>query len=324
MSSRSTTDPSMTDALGTPFRRPVVRRAAGIALAGVLATALVGCAGASTTGSSTTEASSAPSAVAGGAGVREPGVRGLIAELDGRTLQVQGSDGQTAVTYTDTTAITATVSGTPADITPGVCVTVRSASDGQTPGATAAPADDPVASDQPVEAASVSVTDAVDGSCAGDAFGGGAGGGAGGASDGALPAGGASAGPPGGMPSGAPDGSVPSGAPGDRMPSGVPTTGALPGGFGGGASGLVTAVDGSTVTISSTRGEETTTLTVVLTDSTTVTRRVAGTASDLAVGGCVSAQGEVDDTGAMTATSLALSAATDGQCTSGGRQGRPS
>ncbi|PZF80988.1 hypothetical protein C1I92_23040, partial [Jiangella anatolica] len=55
-----------------------------------------------------------------------PGAAGMVAAIDGTTLQVQGMSGQVAVTYTDATAITAAVTGSAADVVAGVCVLVRS------------------------------------------------------------------------------------------------------------------------------------------------------------------------------------------------------
>lgn len=80
--------------------------------------------------------------------------------------------------------------------------------------------------------------------------------------------------------------------------------------------GLVTAVDGSTVTLQQTRpgSEEATTVTFTLGADATVTTTGAATAADATVGSCVTAQGEADDTGAVTATSMSLSEATDGEC----------
>src|SRR5471032_1356462 len=46
---------------------------------------------------------------AGGAARAFPGATGLLAQIDGTTLQVQGADTQTAVTYTAATTFTDTV-----------------------------------------------------------------------------------------------------------------------------------------------------------------------------------------------------------------------
>ncbi len=56
---------------------------------------------------------------------RMNGTYGLIADISGATLQVQGQSGQTAVTYTDATSITQQKAGTTADLVAGACVTIR-------------------------------------------------------------------------------------------------------------------------------------------------------------------------------------------------------
>ncbi|MFZ2429103.1 MAG: hypothetical protein WAW71_13270, partial [Propioniciclava sp.] len=82
---------------------------------------LTGCSTASTTASSAAgvPASGSPS---GGGQQREPGTSGLIAQVSGTTLQVQGTSGQTAVTWSDATTFTQQVSGSAASITTGLCV----------------------------------------------------------------------------------------------------------------------------------------------------------------------------------------------------------
>ena len=88
----------------------------------------------------------------------------------------------------------------------------------------------------------------------------------------------------------------------------------------------VTAVDGSTLTIdavsmgrpgddSADAGTASTVVTVA--DTTTYTATAAADATAITVGRCVVAQGDQDDSGQMTATSLTLSDATDGSCSTG-------
>ena len=81
-------------------------------------------------------------------------------------------------------------------------------------------------------------------------------------------------------------------------------------------------VDGSTVTLTQTERDGTTSpLTVTLAADATVTVTQDASASDAKVGLCALAQGETDSTGAVAATSIRLSEATDGSCTtSGGRR----
>lgn len=112
---------------------------------------------------------------------------------------------------------------------------------------------------------------------------------------------------------------MPSGTPGE-MPSGAPSDG---GGFEGvglpgtRVSGLVESVDGDTVTVT---GQDDTTSTFTIGSETIVTTTVEATSADAVAGLCASAQGDTDDTGAVTATSIRLSEATDGECTRGGQR----
>jgi len=101
---------------------------------------------------------------------------------------------------------------------------------------------------------------------------------------------------------------LPSGRPSD-MPSGGP---------GGdrtrfGTIGEVTAVSGAGFTVTSGQGD----VTVTVTGDTTYTTTATATADAVRVGACVNAQGDTDDTGALTATSISISAKVDGQCTGG-------
>jgi len=266
--------------------------ASGILLVG--GAALAGCASATAAPEpSATEQSSD--------GAQQPqtpsGVSGLIAYAEDGLLQVQGTDEQTAVRYTDDTSITKTVAVEASSITVGSCVMIVTDDDGAT-------------------ATSVTVTDAADDGTCSLGMGGGFPGGGG---DGGMPSG------DGQMPSG--DGARPSGAPTD-MPSGAPDAsgdaqggpGGM-GGFGNIVSGAVTAVGDGTLTVESTGfgdDAETTSTDVALTADTTITGTVAATAADIATGLCVTAAGEADDAGGYDATSLALSDADEnGDCSSG-------
>lgn len=238
------------------------------------------------------------------------GVTGEIAAVTDSVLQVQGDDGQTAVSWDDSTTITQTVAAALSDVTVGSCVVAVGASDDGT------------------AATSVAISAAVDGECTGGFGGSGGSGGFGGGGE--MPGDGEM---PDDMPSGAPDGQAPDGqAPGDgEQPSGMPTDmpdGAAGGGFGGVTTGLVTAVDGSTITVESTGfgdDAQTTTSTVTVDDSTTYTTTVDADATAIAVGRCVVAQGDSDDSGKVAATSLVLSDAGDDGCSTGfgGRGGMP-
>ncbi|KQY24167.1 hypothetical protein ASD16_00960 [Cellulomonas sp. Root485] len=217
------------------------------------------------------------------------GASGEIASVTGTVMQLRSTDSQTAVTWTDATTFSATVAGTLADVTVGSCVVAVSTSATGTDTDTSAP----------VEATSVQVTQPTDdGTCTGG-FGGGP------AFGGERPDG-----APTDLPT-MPEGERPDGAPTDLPPGGMRS-------FSGGAIGTVTAVDGSTLTVESTGGDdETTTRTVTVTDATTYTTTVAADASAIVVGQCASARGEADDSGKVTATSITVSAPTDGECSMG-------
>ncbi|SDY83476.1 DUF5666 domain-containing protein [Herbiconiux ginsengi] len=281
--------------------------ALGVAgLAGVLA--LSAC---SSSGDAATSATGAPSTAAAGAPVAGApgggGVSGEIAAISGSTLQVQDTDSQTAVTYTADTAITRTVEAALADVTSGVCVTAFTGGMPASDGATDDSADDSGA------ATSVIISAAVDGDCAAGAFPGGGSGFGGGAPPTDLPEGMT---PPTDMPEGmTPPTDIPDGA----MPTGAPGAG----GFGGLTTGLVTAVSGTGFTVQATDAEGTaSTEDVTVDDSTTFTRTETTDASSLVVGACVTAMGEADDKGTVTATTLAVSAAGDDGCSTGfGRPG---
>jgi hypothetical protein len=214
-------------------------------------------------------------------GQRPPGVSGKIADVSGRTLQVQGSSGQTAVSYTSKTAITEVTAATAKALAVGLCATVRSAKT-----SSASPAATP--SDQ-FSAASVMLSDPTGGSCRAG-FGG------------TRPAGAPTARP------------SPSGAPSGRL-SGAP----VPGGRGFGAIGKVTSVDGVMFVVEGDQpgaaGQAATTkITVTTTSATTWSRISKATAKAVVAGRCAFANGTTDDTGAMTAATLRISKPENGSC----------
>jgi len=245
-----------------------------------------------------------------GAGSRGfPGATGLLAQIDGTTLQVQDTNAQTAVTYSATTTFTNTVAARLSGVVVGVCVQARSA--GPVAGTSGgAPTAAPSAPDGPILAASVEISPAVNGGC--------------------LALGGLRT-----------PGARPPGATGDATrPTGTPNPGRTRGpgggngfggnGFGGfGAFGKVTAVNGASFTVESSRPQNATATTATPTArtvetsaATTYTRTEAANAKALAVGLCVTALGKASDTGSIVATSISLRPAENGSCSSGfGRRG---
>jgi hypothetical protein len=226
------------------------------------------------------QAGGAPNGGQGAGGGRFPGASGTVAAVSGSTAQVQNDQsGQVAVSWTKDTTFTQQVDATLADVTVGSCVMVTTADDGDT-------------------AATVRITAANDDDSCG--FGGGQGGGQGG-------------GPGGGQNGGERPEGAPTGMPSD-MPSGAPG-----GGRGFGTIGEVAAVSAGGFTVSATRpgNEEATDVSVTVGDDTTYTTQAKAQASAVTVGRCVTARGDSDNTGAVTATTISVSDPVDGQCGAG-------
>lgn len=260
--------------------RPIGTTTCGLALAVLL----VGCGSGETTG---TASDSAPADAASGApaggpeGGAMPGAFGEIAAVDGDVLQVQSRmTGQVAVTVTDSTTVTDQAAATSADVTAGVCVVVRTADGGDAAGSDAAATE--------VTASSVAISEAGDDGCTAG-FGGGGG----------FPGGGER---PTGMPT-----DLPSDLPTD-LPSGGPGGGRPGGGFG--AVGEVRSVTADGFVLEGQDGD----VTVTVGADTTYTKQVASDSSALTVGRCVQAQGDADDTGAVTAETIRVSDKVDDQC----------
>lgn len=263
-------------------------------LAASLTPVLLGVAAlaACSSGSPSAEATAtAPAATAtgrgGGGGQRQPGVSGIIAAVSGSTMQLQSQSRQTAVSWTATTAFTKAQAGSAADVTVGACVAVRSAG-----GATA--------TGDSVSAANVQIAPA--------------------AADGTCSLGFAGGTPPVGAPNGVPRSTD---APSDAPSGGGPGQGGSDGRGGAGGAGLfgkVTAVSGASFTLARIMpaGEGATSTatpaTVTTTSSTAYTTLVKATATDVVVGQCATAQGQTSETGALTATSVALRAPVGGSC----------
>lgn len=232
-----------------------------------------------------------PNGPQGRTGGAMPGANGKVAAVDGSTAQVQSQmTGQLAVTWTASTTFTKQVAAKLADIQAGDCVMVEPTDTGSdSSGSTSTTP--PTA----VTAATVRITEKTDGSCAPAMR-------AGGPQDG----GGPQVQQNGEGPGAAPDGAAPGDGPQQFR------------GFG--AFGEVKAVTGNGFTVTTTlpagQGSESTTteVTVTVTGDTTYTTTAKGTAADVKVGVCVRADGSTDSTGAVTATSIAVTPAVDGQC----------
>lgn len=90
------------------------------------------------------------------------------------------------------------------------------------------------------------------------------------------------------------------------------------GGSGGGTSGQLVQIDGTTLTLSTTTGD----VKVTYTSTTPITQTSTGSTADIVTGSCVVIVGTKDATGAVTANSVRLTPALNGACT-GGNNARP-
>ncbi len=183
------------------------------------------------------------------------------------------------MTWTATTSFTKQQAGSATDVTVGVCAVVR-------------PPDGATATGDSGSAANVQISPAAaDGSCSGTLSG--------------MP-----------QPTDAPNGAPAAGSPGQGAPTGRGGAGAF--------FGRVTAVSGGSFTVARIMpgGEGTTStaspVTVTTSGGTAYTTTVKASATDVAVGQCATAQGQASETGAVTATSVALRAPVSGSCFGGG------
>lgn len=224
-----------------------------------------------------------------------PGVNGEIVLVKDSTAQVQDSDSQNAVSWTDQTTFKVEVDGTLADVVVGSCVVAISNDT----------TEESSSSNQAIEATSVSITEATDDGC--ESMGGGGMPGSNGGSDQERPSGDAS-GSPSDMPSNMPS----DGSEMPEMPDGAQSGQMGMGGFGGMVSGEVTSVEGTTIVVS-TNDEESS---FIVTDETTYSLTVAGSADEVVVGQCMSATGENDSSGTLSAEEITISTPTDEGCTS--------
>lgn len=97
-------------------------------------------------------------------------------------------------------------------------------------------------------------------------------------------------------------------------PSNVPSGGPGGGQGGLGTIGEVSAVAGDGFTVSGMNDQD---VAVTVTADTTYTTTAKASAAAVKVGACVTAQGETDDTGALTASTISVAKPVDGQCTGG-------
>ncbi len=271
------------------------RRMLALVSLGALAALLAACGSSSasptttTAGASTSGSGSGSGSGPNGSGSARPlpGASGTIAAVNGASMEVQNaSTGQTTVSYTPSTTFRQIASTNASAVTVGSCI---SAFGKPTSGSSSSTG----VFGEPITATTVSVTQPASGSCAPGGFGGGR-----------FPAG--------GRPSSG--GSSTNGS-GTRPPG----AGRFRNGQFGAASGSVTAVNGSAVTVNETnpRTQKTASVVVTLTASTTFTTTQGASSSALVVGQCARAIGSASTTGAITAQTITVSAPGPNGCTSG-------
>ena len=253
-----------------------------LGIASVVAVTLAACSS-SGGGGTATPATATPANAGGGFGP-VAAASGEIAQIAGTTVQVQNTNTQTAVTYSGKTTFSISTATTRSAIKVGSCIV---ATTGSTAGSSAN---------------SVRITD-----CARQV--GGFGGG-----PGRFRPGGA---PPSGVPSAFASGARPSGARPSGFPSGAP---GRAGGFGRAVFGKVSAISGSTITVtplgrgaSGTSGKQT----VQVSSATKYTTTVRTTHKALKVGLCAVVQGATMSNGAVQARSISLSHKSGGTCSAG-------
>ena len=281
-----------------------IRLLAGATAALAVAGTLVACS--KTTGSGAAAAANTPAPASRGSsspspsGSRaargpRPAAQGTIAALAAASMEVQSpQSGQVTVTFGPKTAFTATSATTKFAVVVGTCVAAmaaRSPSSGSAAPSSPAPSASPPPRVTSFTAATVTITQPVNGTC-NAGFGGPNGSGAPG---------------PGGPPSGA-------------FPSGTPSGGFGRGGFGdfARATGKVSAIAASTMTVVGNTRTGSITYTVTVDPSTMYTTTGRGTAASLAVGKCVIAFGSTNSAGAVAATRIAVSPASSSGCTTAG------
>jgi hypothetical protein len=281
-------------------------RVGGRRRAGLAAGATIGCASLILGLSPLAGAATAPTG-------RGSGASGSVATISGTTMEVQSTTAQTAVSWTPTTAFSETAAETVSAVAIGDCLTVFGTPSKKSKTTVAA------------HTVTINKPSSTGGYTGGLAGGGGLRGGTGpggpGGFRGGFGAGGRGAGsfpPAGGARSGGGRGSFPG-----------PSNFAI-------ASGKVTAVSGSTVSLSGTllsqlfnrtsagskapkrpTAQKTQKLKITVGKSATLSETQTTTSSALAVGDCVSAFGTASSTGAITATTVRISSTGGKTCSTG-------
>ena len=245
---------------------PRLSRLAVFAVAGATVLSLSACGSSNNSNSTSTSTSTSTSVVTSTTTSATPNaearVSGLIASVAGNSIQVTKEDNATAsVNFTSTTKITEAVPAGLPDVTPGSCVSAK-------PTQASAPG-------QPVTAATVMISESVNGACP-------------------KP------------PQSAPGGSTTT--PPSLPPSPAPAKPAW-------VRGSVASVSGNTINLTNTDPSgNTTQTTVTVDDKTKYSKQSSANTDAITPGKCLSARGTQDNGGALQATSIKLRQAVDGKC----------
>ena len=248
---------------------PRLTRLAILAVTGATALSVAACgssnkAAPTSTSTSTSTVTSTTTSPAPASG--EARVSGLIASVAGNSIQVtKGDNGTAALNFTSTTKVTEVTPATLTDVTTGSCVSVR-------------PTKEESQGGQQVTAASVRVSQAVNGTC-----------------------------PP-------PKEAAPGSGPGSTSPApaGSPTTAPAKGQL---LRGAVASVAGDTITLTNNDASgNTRQATVTVDDKTKYTKQASANSDAITAGKCLSARGTMDNGGTLQATTINLRPAKDGKC----------
>ncbi|WP_172828863.1 DUF5666 domain-containing protein [Mycobacterium sp. 1164966.3] len=248
-------------------------RVAILAVTGATALSLAACSSTSNPPSATSSAGTT-AASPGTSGANTPSatppsgeaqVSGLIASVSGSSAQVTQKSGNATVNFTGSTKVTEVSTAALTDVTPGSCVSIRSAHGSH--------------GGKPITAATVRVSQAVDGKC------------------------------PTGKES-APDSTTT--APSSPSPTPSPST---PSGKKPDVAGTVASVSGNTINVTGTDANGNPSQTAVMVDDKTrYTKRAPADTQAIAQGKCMTAKGTKDSAGALQATTINLRPANNGKC----------
>ena len=249
---------------------PRLTRFAILAVTGVTALSIAAC-GSSNKSSPTTSPSpaSSPSTTTSSPPAKgEARVNGLIASVSGNAIQVtREENGNATVDFTPSTQVNEVTAAALTDVTAGSCVTVR-------------PTHQEAQGGQPITAAFVRVSPAIDGKCA----------------QGKEPTTGSSTPPPSGSPTPAPARHAP-----------IQGT-------------VASVAGNTINVTSTDAGGNNSQTAVAVNDKTKYTKLESATSQAITVGKCLAARGTTDSSGTLQATTVNLRPANDGKCGGQGKQ----